>query len=371
MAAWGYANPVEVSFGWGALEELPRRVGKRDAILVTFPEAKRLGVEARLEKLLGERLCDVISDVAPLPEIDWFTGRYSRSWSRFPEAVIVAVGGGSVIDTAKMLQVRTVSGRLGELKLAMVAGREPDVAAARHVIAVPTTAGTGSEVTPWATVWNTGSAKAPKLSLHSRYSWAECALVDPELTVTLPPLATRDSALDALSHALESIWNVNANPVSDTLAVEAARTVIATLPQLRERPADRELRTAMARGALMAGLAFSNTKTALAHSISYGMTLKRGLSHGLACSFTLPMVWRMAAGVDAGRDRVLARVFSEGERDPPGRLEAFLHGVGVGTRFADHGVEEGEGRRMVEAALEGARGRNFVGRRVPAAPQPA
>jgi len=304
----------------------------------------------------------VISDVAPLPEIEWFTGRYSRSWSRFPEAVLVAVGGGSVIDTAKMLQVRTVSGRLGELKLAMVAGREPDVAAARHLIAVPTTAGTGSEVTPWATVWNSGSAKAPKLSLHTRASWAECAIVDPELAVSLPPLPTRDSALDALSHALEAIWNVNANPVSDALAVEAARTVIATLPQLRERPADRELRTAMSRAALMAGLAFSNTKTALAHSISYAMTLERGMSHGLACSFSLPMVWRMAAGVDAERDRVLARIFGEAERDPTARLEAFLHGVGVGTRFSDHGVEDGVGRRMIEAALTGARGRNFVGR---------
>ncbi len=110
------------------------------------------------------------------------------------------------------------------------------------------------------------------------------------------------SGLDALSHALESIWNVNANPISDTFAVAAAREVMATLPALIDKPNDAQLRAQMALAALKAGLAFSNTKTALAHSISYEMTLRFGLPHGIACSFTLPMVLERAIGVDAGRD---------------------------------------------------------------------
>ena len=184
--------------------------------------------------------------------------------------------------------------------------------------------------------------------------------MDPSLTLSAPPQVTRNSALDALSHSLEAIWNVNANPVSDTLAVEAARSVIASLPGVMARPADRELRTRLARAALMAGLAFSNTRTALAHSISYEMTLRHGLPHGLACSFTLPLVWRLAAGADAARDEVLGRIFGAGTPQPWSRLADFLQGVGVATSFSEYGVDAQEARGMIEFALGGARGRNFV-----------
>src|SRR5204863_7374471 len=136
----------------------------------------------------------------------------------------------------------------------------------------------------------------------------------------------RNGALDALSHSLESIWNVNSNPVSDALGVRAARSVIATLPALLADPPERELRTAMSSASLMAGLAFSNTRTALAHSISYEMTLKHGLPHGLACSFPLPFVWELAAGADAARDAVLSRVFGPSEPKPWRRLAAFPEG---------------------------------------------
>jgi phosphonate metabolism-associated iron-containing alcohol dehydrogenase len=232
------------------------------------------------------------------------------------------------------------------------------------LIAVPTTAGTGSEVTPWATLWDRSSGTPRKHSLHVRETWPAAALVDPELTLSAPEAVTRNSALDALSHSLESIWNVNANPVSDTFAVEAARTIIATLPRLVSDPGDREARTRMSRAALFAGLAFSNTKTALAHSVSYEMTLRHGLPHGLACSFTLPLVWRSARGADPARDEVLSRIFGAEEADPPAALERFLHGVGVATRFEAYGVGAGDARRMIEHALEGARGRNFIGKKV-------
>jgi alcohol dehydrogenase class IV len=136
--------------------------------------------------------------------------------------------------------------------------------------------------------------------------------------------------------------------------------VIATLPALVAQPHDRALRTAMSRASLMAGLAFSNTRTALAHSISYEMTLHHGLPHGLACSFTLPLVWRLASGAVAERDAVLARVFGADVARPWERLAEFLHRVGVATAFGDYGVASSEARGMIEFALGGARGKNFV-----------
>lgn len=360
-ASWQYHNPVAVHFGWGSLEQLPALLGGRRAVLVTFPEAGASGLRSRIEAMLGKRLATVIDDVQPNPELDWVSNTYRAFWRQHPDCVVLAVGGGSVLDSAKMLLPGVASGDFAEIHAALAAGKAPVVTHTLPMIAVPTTAGTGSEVTPWATLWDRTSAKPKKYSLHLNETWPEAALVDPELTLSLPATVTRNSGLDALSHALESIWNVNCNPVSDALAVEAARTVIATLPALLKNPQDKALRSAAARASLQAGLAFSNTKTALAHSISYDMTLLHGLPHGLACSFTLPMVWRLAQGKRLDRDAVLARVFGREVADPAAVLETFLRELGVDTRFSAYGVTEDKARSMIDAAMQGPRGRNFVG----------
>lgn len=357
---WRFHNPVRIRFGWDALDALPEALGGREAVLVIFPEARSTGLEDRVAALLGARLRETVRDVEPNPEAGWFRSRYAGFWSRNAGAALVAVGGGSVIDTAKLLAAGVASGSFEDVIAALAAGRQPEVARAMPLYAVPTTAGTGSEVTPWATLWDRGSETPKKYSLHVEEAWPREAIVDPALALSAPMAVTRNSALDALSHSLESIWNVNANPVSDTLALEAARTVIATLPRLLADPGSRELRTAMSRASLMAGLAFSNTRTALAHSISYEMTLRHGLPHGLACSFPLPLVWRLAAGADAARDRVLEGVFGPGVAEPWKRLAQFLGSVGVATGFGDYGVAQEEARGIVEFALGGARGRNFI-----------
>jgi len=112
---------------------------------------------------------------------------------------------------------------------------------------------------------------------------------------------------------------------------------------------------------MKAGLAFSNTKTSLAHSISYDMTLHHGLPHGIASSFTLGMVLGRAIGADPGRDAVLARVFDVPLAQAPGVVNSFLASLGVSTDFATYGVGAEEANRMVVNALDGVRGKNFIG----------
>jgi phosphonate metabolism-associated iron-containing alcohol dehydrogenase len=354
-----YHNPVAIRFGARSLDELPDLLGTRRAVLVTFPEAEDLGLVRRLRGLLGDRLAGVEDRVEPNPDVADLRAMHERFWRDHADCeAIVAVGGGSAIDSGKALMVGTASGRFDELVALLAKGAPFRPHRVKPLIAVPTTAGTGSEVTPWATIWDRAAGR--KHSLHLPETWPEAAIVDPQLMVTLPRAVTIQSGLDALSHALESIWNVNANPVSDTFAVAAARQVLATLPALAEDPADEALRTRMALAALQAGLAFSNTKTALAHSISYAMTLRFGLPHGIACSFTLPMVLERALGVDAGRDAVLAAVFGE-LRDAPSRLGDFLHGLGVPTEFGAYGVPDDDARAMIDDAMGGVRGRNFIG----------
>ena len=360
MASWRYHNPVDVHFGAGALPGLPALIRGRTVTLVTFPEAAALGLTGRLQQILGAALVQVVADTEPNPDVASLGTLYRRFWAKGDGGeVLLAVGGGSVIDTAKALMVGTADGSFEALVALLADGKPFTPHRVRPLIAVPTTAGTGSEVTPWATIWD--RAAAQKYSLHLAETWPEAALVDAELTRSLPAAPTLAAGLDALSHALEAIWNVNANPVSDTHAVTAARLVLATLPALMQDLGSTELRSRQARAALQAGLAFSNTKTALAHSISYAMTLRHGLPHGIACSFTLPMVLERAIGTDLARDHLLATVFDGRLHDAPQTLADFLERLGVSTRFDAYGVSDPEARRLVADALDGVRGRNFVG----------
>ena len=370
MTSWQYHNPVAVHFGAGCVDALPRLVAGRRATLVAFPEAADLGLTARLERLLGASLVAIIDRTQANPDVDGLAHLYRDFWAR-PDSgeILIAVGGGSVLDTAKALMVGTADGSFEALVALLATGKPFTPHRIKPLIAIPTTAGTGSEVTPWATIWDRGAGK--KYSLHLAETWAEAALVDPALTLSLPAGPTLAAGLDALSHALESIWNINANPVSDTHAVSAARVVLATLPALIADLGNLELRRRMSLAALQAGLAFSNTKTALAHSISYDMTLRHGLPHGIACSFTLPLVLARALGTDAGRDDVLGRIFDGALPDAPARLTGFLEGLGVSTRFETYGVSETQAASMIESALDGARGKNFIGAGRAASPRPS
>ena len=360
MKHWEYHNPVAVHFGAGVLETLPKLLRGRKASIVTFPEAESFGLLPRLRRLLGDSLVGAIDQTQPNPDVDGLDTLYRAFWRQhLASEVIVAVGGGSALDTAKALMVGTESGEFDALVALLATGKPFTPHRVKTLIAVPTTSGTGSEVTGWATVWHRAAGK--KYSLHLPETWPEAAVVDPELTLSLPPGPTLSAGLDALSHALESIWNVNANPVSDNHAVNAARMVLSTLPELMKKPQDIELRRRMALAALTAGLAFSNTRTALAHSISYDMTIHHGLPHGIACSFTLGMVLQRALGADPERDAVLARVFDVPLAAAPAFLGRFLEGLGVSTRFETYGVSAAESERMIANALDGVRGKNFIG----------
>lgn len=355
-----FHNPVDTRFGWGSLHQLADITEHQTVTLVTFPEARGLGLVDRIQDLLGDRLVHVIEDVQPNPDVAQLRDTYERFWQEAGEChAVIAVGGGSAIDTAKALIIGTESGRFDEL-LALLATGKPFVPArSKALIAAPTTAGTGSEVTPWATIWDSASHK--KYSLHLECTWPKVAIIDPQLMLTVPGGVTVSTGLDALSHALESVWNVNANPVSDTFAMSAIADILECLPLLRRDLTNSELRSRMALAALKAGLAFSNTKTALAHSISYEMTLRYGLPHGIACSFTLPLVLGMAWGHDAARDRTLQRIFGNDLNNAQNQLREFLHSLGVKTEFADYGVTAEQAEQMIDFAMQGARGKNFIG----------
>ena len=140
----------------------------------------------------------------------------------------------------------------------------------------------------WGTIWDEESHEKRSIS-HPRL-YPEAAILVPSLTHSVPRETTVAAALDALSHAMESIWNVAANPVSDAVAIRAITLIPSALRRVIEAPDDGDARRTLLEGSLLAGLAISNTRTALAHSISYPLTAELGVPHGIAASLTLPQL---------------------------------------------------------------------------------
>ena len=354
---WSFHNPVRVTFGDGALGRISGIVDGRRYVLVTYDEPHFREMATRIVAQAGEPLV-VIDDVSPNPDFAGLAKSVARfgALSETAEA-IVALGGGSVIDTAKVISAS--AGDFERVHRYLIDHEGEEALGSVPIIAIPTTAGTGSEVTSWASVWDTDAGRKYSLSRPDLYP--EHALVDPELTVGIPRMLTVATALDALSHSLESIWNVNANPVSTNFAVTAASEILEVLPALTKDLGSLALRSRMAMAALLAGLAFSNTRTALAHSLSYPITLQYDLPHGLACSFTLPMLMLAVIGDDIECDAGLRSIFGEDLPAGVARLADFLTDLGVSVSSEDHGVPREVFRNLIAAAFVGERGQNFIG----------
>lgn len=296
---WSFYNPVRILFGEGTLQQLTQHLPGRKGLLVTSPGFTRRGDTAIILRGLCGRDVLVMDDVSPNPGIELLE-RKQEQYKGHNLEYVLGIGGGSVLDAAKSLGFLLHEDNC-ELSLRDCLAHKETAQnkSSLPVFAVPTTAGTGSEVTCFATIWDKDNHK--KRSLDTAALFPKAAFLDPELTVSLPVETTVVTGLDALSHAFESLWNKNAGLLTISHAVCAIGLVLERLPLLLENPGDVDLRSGMLTASLLGGLCISATRTALAHSISYPLTAKLELPHGLAAGFTLPAILEFNAGADDGR----------------------------------------------------------------------
>lgn len=362
---WQFMNPVKVVFGEGVLEQLPALLAGRSYGIVTYDTPWFAELVTQISRLCHKKPALVINNVQPNPDFDSLQ-QACQQWAQCdkrPE-LLIALGGGSVIDASKVIVA--ADGNFNRVRTALETGTplpldgspQQTIAA---LLAIPTTAGTGSEVTQWATVWDSQNQR--KYSLSHPALYPECALVDPELTLALPRALTISTALDALSHALESLWNRNNNPVSARFAISAARSILQHLPALAANPTDQSLRTHIARASLFAGVAFSNTRTALAHNLSYPITLQYGIAHGEACSFTLPDILASVLGEDPQLDHYLAEIFPGELWQAPAQLRQLLQTLNIPDHYQAYGITSSDWQTITDQAFAGERGQNFIGQK--------
>lgn len=351
----GWHNPVRITWGSGALRDL-----QWDQPVVVLADRAALSAENAdfLRQSLGTHCAGWAWYEGGLASVEMARQLCQTLWPAMhePSTTVIALGGGSTLDLAKALRFR-----LADASLCAKTWRNNQLPAlyARHPLwLLPTTAGTGSEVTRWATLWDTEARPAVKLSWAPMDGFAERAIVDPDLTLRCPLPQSRDCALDTLAHALESLWNKKSNPITQALALEAARTVIAQLPLLLDSHGAQATRIALARASLLAGLAMSQTQTALAHALSYDLTLHENMPHGHACAVWLPMVWELAEQSSPACVAMLQRVFDDTQTPGAQQLIQWLGSLGVSPRDLRNSVS---GREHLSLELGSARGRNFIG----------
>ena len=195
---------------------------------------------------------------------------------------IIGVGGGSVLDTSKVMMAAIGT---QTYKLRKLLDIQNNFFQRIPAILIPTTHGTGSEVTMWGTIWNAKEKK--KYSISHLKLYPDIAILDAKLTQTLQIDTSIITCLDALSHGFEAIWNKNANPKSTQYAINAICIILENIEKFKLNPNNIKLRQLLLNASNMAGLAISNTKTAAAHSISYPLTIHYDIPHGLACYLPL------------------------------------------------------------------------------------
>ncbi|MDF2842122.1 MAG: hypothetical protein K0R00_548 [Herbinix sp.] len=288
---------IKTKVNAGALEDLKnyiRKTRKNKQLLLVLSSSmeERFQLSEFIKELQDKNVVNRIKSVPSNPtEID-----IKESLEHLEEDFnyVIAFGGGSAIDLAKaVMALQYLRAQKLEGDTILKAIETKDYMEKERVcdfLAIPTTAGTGSEVTSWATVWK--SDRLGKLSVDAPWLAPTCAFVVPELTVPMNNRLTIATGLDALSHATESYWSKKSNPIVRELSKTAIKTIVKYLPKVIDDKDNLYYREKMCIGSVFAGLAFANTRTTACHSISYPLTMKYGIEHGFAVAITLVEVMK-------------------------------------------------------------------------------
>ena len=358
MRAFSYHIPTQIEFGNGAIARLPefvKALGGSRVLVVGDPGVQRVGLIDRVQAILtGASIfnavyADVESDPATR-SVDEGTVHGKANGCD----LVVGIGGGSALDTAKAIGLMLVND--GNIKDYVGIGKVPRAGA--PVIAVPTTAGTGSELTIWS-VLSDKVAKA-KISVGSVLNCPAIALLDPELTLSLPPQITAATGMDALTHALESYVNTATQPISEAMSDQAMTLIARSLRKAVADGSDVEARGDMLLASTIAAMAFNSTRLGLVHAFAMPLGAKFGIPHGLVNAIMLPEVMRFNHLANPRKFARIAEIFGEKTAGlsveeaaalSVSAIEKLKLDVGITAKLSNFGVTEGRFDEIVDEAM--------------------
>jgi alcohol dehydrogenase len=343
-----------VVFGVGALRLLPELVaaaGGTRAFLVTDPGVVVAGIAADALYVLDAASIEatMFSEVEPNPSgATVELGATTLRAVGLQGTVVVALGGGSAMDAAKAIALRAAN----DIPIWEMEYDGPTLAPGRPIVAVPTTAGTGSEAHPFAVI--THEAIGRKDYIGHRSLLPVTTILDPGLTVGLPAAVTAATGVDALTHSLESLLSRNGNPFAEATALGVIRTVVEWLPRAVADGTDLEARSQMLMAAHLAGVGqASGTGVGLVHALGHALGTRGRLAHGTALAAVLPEVLGFYAAEPGLRDRELALVGVAIRAASPTEQPATAAGAAIGElrRFL---TSVGQRHRLAALGFDGA-----------------
>jgi alcohol dehydrogenase class IV len=344
--------PTRIIFGRGVALTVAtplQQVGAKRVLVVTDRGVRNAGLVAPIEERLGDAgfAYDVYDEVVPDPGVGEVQRCYERARDMGADA-FVAVGGGSVIDTAKMAATLLTNG--GSVLDYVGIDKVPKPAA--PVVAIPTTAGTGAEITINSVIADPTQSK--KLVIISPNATALFALEDPEMTRTCPPFVTAITGMDTLVHAIESFVCKNAYPMTQALCLEAIRDVGRSLATSVSDGADMDARERMMRAVVSASLAFSNTRLGNVHAMALPLGGWCHVAHGAAVAVLLPhvMEFNRTAVPDAYATVGEALGAKMDAQAAVKRVTALIEEVGIKPKLSDYGATEDAIPSMAKDAMQ-------------------
>lgn len=322
-----YTQPVKIYFGAGQFARLGEILNELQIRRCVIACGRHFAPTAEALKETIPAVCAVFGGVEANPQLSGIaeTARIARDCGA---DAVIGIGGGSSLDTAKFAAAIALGDGDAE---EYYRGVRPFPDKRLSIIAVPTTAGTGSEVTQVSVV----SCGKEKRTINHPVFMPRAAIVDPELSVSVPPRTTMTTGLDAMAHALEGYWSRNHQPIPDLMAIEAVRLILANLETAYRDGGNREARSNMAYAALLGGLSFALPKTAASHACSYPLSEDYHLPHGEACAFTLDSL--VLINADVRLELLCRRVGLSGTEELAERIRALKKLAGLRSRLSDLG----------------------------------
>jgi alcohol dehydrogenase len=344
-----YSLPTTIVFGRDTLAQLPdiaRTSGFQNPLIVTDRGLAATEVPARVAGVLRDAGIrhEVFADVESDPSTE-LVDRIGALLVANSHDSVIGLGGGSAMDAAKAAAAVATNG----VKAVELTGPDKVRVTPLPVVAIPTTAGPGSEVTKFAVL--TDHAAGAKLSIASMEIMPRWAVLDPALTVGLPPKFTLATGLDALCHAVESYGSVWNNPISEGMALQAISLIGAHLRVAYSDPGDLTARAGMLAASCIAELAANTTRLGLGHALGVPMGATHHVPHGLAVGMMLPPMCRFNAEVEPRRYARIAEALDPTAAALDDALTSLYADINMDARLSQFGVSPGDFDRITDLAL--------------------
>jgi len=351
---WQYSNPVKIIFSDDFSTQVFQVVSDYkdpNILVITYDWFKSTEDFKKLEKELKK--FEVYTNIEENPSFNSCQSAINEV-KNYNIDIIIAIGGGSVIDTAKAIRVSKYKNCFNIKDLFRIKGKRKKKPI---FIAIPTTHGTGSELTMWATIWDKKNKKKYSLSEYENYP--DYAIYDVSLMINLPISISLSTTLDALSHAFEAIWNKNKNPISTQYAIQAIKVIVENIGSLKAKVSI-NTRKNIILASMYSGLAFSNTKTAAAHSISYPLSLYFNIPHGIACSMPLyPLLKVNSESIQEEIEKLLYTIQIESIEEMLGKVFGSVK-IKIPFTLREYGVKEEDLKWLVDESFNKGRMDNNI-----------